>query len=467
MPELFTRMSGTPSASRTASSPVSTLRASVTSIRIGMGGAAGVANLAREGFEPLDAPRRERHRRPVRGEGAGEVPAEAARRPGHERGAAVQVERQSLCPWRVSSCFATRPAPCIVGRRIRLATPGDTSNSESRDTATTRGGKWFGAGEPRARNDLPEHHSDGGPAASAYDSVPAHPAETIHDLERNMSPDETSSSSSTRARPSANVDARVAAYADASAATRARLASTCWTCATDSGEKETLDIFPTGRSERTGPPVHPRRVLARDVTRATTASSPTYSTRPGRPRCSSTTTSARTVTLDTIVAQTMRAIAWTFRNIAQYGGDPNRLYVSGNSAGGHPHRDGPRPRLGRPKACPADIIKGAIPVTGVFDCEPVPDITVNELVRIDREAARRLSPLRNPPRHALPVLVAVGGAEPPLWVAMSKDYAALCREHGLDCEYMELPGHDHFDVSRAVGDAASPLAQAMLRMMGL
>ena len=162
----------------------------------------------------------------------------------------------------------------------------------------------------------------------------------------------------------------------------------------------------------------------------------------------------------------MRGIAWTWHNIARHGGDPNRLYVSGNSAGGHLtamalahdwEADG----------LPADIIKGAIPVTGVLDCEPVPDITVNELVRLDRETARRLSPLRNPPRRALPVLVAVGGAEPRLWIEMSKDYAALCRDRGIECEYMELPAHDHFDISRAVGDADSPLAQAMLRMMGL
>ena len=95
MPELFTRMSGTPSASCTASSPSATLPASVTSIRTGCATAAGVADLVRKGFEPLDAPRRERHRRPVRGEGAGEVPAETARRPGHERGAAAEVECQS------------------------------------------------------------------------------------------------------------------------------------------------------------------------------------------------------------------------------------------------------------------------------------------------------------------------------------------------------------------------------------
>ena len=172
------------------------------------------------------------------------------------------------------------------------------------------------------------------------------------------------------------------------------------------------------------------------------------------------------VTLDTIVVQTMRAIAWTWRNIAGHGGDPGRLYVSGNSAGGHLTAMA----LAHDWAAdglPADLIKGAMPVTGVFDCEPVPDTTVNEQVRLDRETARHLSPLRNPPRHALPVLVSVGGAEPALWIRMSKDYAALCREHGLECEYMELPGHDHFDVSRAVGDAQSPLARAMLRMMGL
>ena len=61
-----------------------------------MGFAASVANLVRKGLEPLDAPRRQRHGCAVRGQGPGEVPAEAARCPGHERGAAGQVEMQSL-----------------------------------------------------------------------------------------------------------------------------------------------------------------------------------------------------------------------------------------------------------------------------------------------------------------------------------------------------------------------------------
>ena len=259
-----------------------------------------------------------------------------------------------------------------------------------------------------------------------------------------------------------NVDERVAGYAAASAETRERL-----DCTLDvrygPGDKETLDIFPAGTPDA---PVH--LFIHGGYWRAMDKSDYSFIADVFQPAGATTVIInydlCPAVTLETIVAQTMRAIAWTWRNIGDHGGDPDRLYVSGNSAGGHLTAMA----LAHDWAAedlPADIIKGAAPITGVHDCEPVPDITVNELVRLDRETARRLSPLRNPPRRALPVLVAVGGAEPPLWIKMSKDYAALCRAHGLDCEYMELPGHDHFDVSRAVGDAESPLAQAMLRMM--
>ena len=280
---------------------------------------------------------------------------------------------------------------------------------------------------------------------------------------RNMPPEEIEREFNPRVA-SRNVDERLAAYAATSAVTRARL-----DCTLDvrygPGEKETLDIFP---ADAPNAPVH--LFIHGGYWRAMDKSDYSFIAEVFQPAGATTVIInydlCPAVTLETIVAQTMRSIAWTWRNVAGYGGDPSRLYVSGNSAGGHltamalAHDWGGR-------GLPADIIEGAIPITGVFDCEPVPDITVNELVRLDRETARRLSPLRNPPRGAAPVLVAVGGAEPRLWIEMSKDYAALCLEHGLECEYMELPGHDHFDISRAVGDPNSPLSRAMLRMMGL
>ena len=41
------------------------------------------------------------------------------------------------------------------------------------------------------------------------------------------------------------------------------------------------------------------------------------------------------VTVTDIVRQTRASIAWVYKNITRYGGDPSKLYVSGHSAGGH------------------------------------------------------------------------------------------------------------------------------------
>ena len=288
---------------------------------------------------------------------------------------------------------------------------------------------------------------------------------------RNLSPEALELEFNPRA-VARNIDERLAASAAASAETRARL-----DCVLDvrygPGAKETLDIFPapnsgSGPGAGSGAPV--QLFIHGGYWRAMDKSDYSFIADVFHPAGAVTVVInydlCPAVTLDTIVEQSNRSIAWTFRNIAEYGGDPERLYVSGNSAGGHLTAMA-LAHDWEAEGLPADIIKGAAPITGVMDCEPVLDITVNEQVRLEPEAARRLSPLSNPPRRALPLLIAVGGAEPELWIKMSADYAALCREHGIEHDYMEMPDHDHFDISRAVGDPESPLAHAMLRMMGL
>ena len=159
-------------------------------------------------------------------------------------------------------------------------------------------------------------------------------------------------------------------------------------------------------------------------------------------------------------------MAWLYRNIAEHGGDPARLHISGSSAGGQlaalalAHdwaADG----------LPADLIKGATVITGVHDLEPVLHISVNREVRLAPDAVRRLSPIHHPPARPTSVVVVVGAAESVAWIQQSKYYAALCRAAGSSTEYLEVPGANHFSVTESLGERDSALVRAMLAQMGL
>jgi arylformamidase len=172
------------------------------------------------------------------------------------------------------------------------------------------------------------------------------------------------------------------------------------------------------------------------------------------------------VTVTEIVRQARGAIAWTYRNIRRYNGDPLRLYVSGHSAGAHLTamalaHDWEKEGL------PRDLIKGAVPTSGVYDLAMVMHVSVNDEIRMTPEIAKENSPFLHRPFPVCPVVVAVGGGEPRGWQQMSEEYFRFCQECGLDCEYLVVPGANHYTLSDHLADPKSPLAQAMLKQMGV
>ena len=172
------------------------------------------------------------------------------------------------------------------------------------------------------------------------------------------------------------------------------------------------------------------------------------------------------VTLPEIIAETVRALRWTHGNIAELGGDPGRIYISGNSAGGH---------LGAmmlahdwaADGLPKDLIKGAALLTGVYDPEPVLGISINEVVGLTPDMIQTVSPRQNLPLRDLPLLVPVGGNETTEWIKQSRSYVDLCLSKGINAEYLEVPGADHFDMTGAMGDPDGPVLPAILAQMGL
>lgn len=172
------------------------------------------------------------------------------------------------------------------------------------------------------------------------------------------------------------------------------------------------------------------------------------------------------VTVTDIVRQTRSAIAWVYRNIRLYEGDPTRLFVAGHSAGGHLTamalaHDWTKEGLTN------EIIKGAVATSGVYDLEVVMEISVQEQVRMTPEIARGNSPFLQPPRVQCPVVVAVGAEEPRGWQQMSQDYFDYCKRHGMKVEYLLEPGANHYTMTEHLLDDSRPLTQAMIRLLGL
>lgn len=170
------------------------------------------------------------------------------------------------------------------------------------------------------------------------------------------------------------------------------------------------------------------------------------------------------VTVTDIVRQTRASIAWVYRNVMRYSGNPAKIFVSGHSAGGHLTAMALAHDWAG-EGLPDDLIKGAVATSGVYDLEMVMKISVQEQVRMTAADAKLNSPLLNPPRVQCSLVVAVGGDEPRGWQRMSEDYFRYCKQNGMNVEYLVEPQANHYTMSEHLLDEARPLTQAMIKRM--
>jgi arylformamidase len=162
-------------------------------------------------------------------------------------------------------------------------------------------------------------------------------------------------------------------------------------------------------------------------------------------------TLAPAVRLDQIVAEVRAAVAWVIAHAKEYGGDPNRVFVSGHSAGGHltaMAMDDPR-------------VAGGVAISGIYDLEPIRLNYLNDKLGLDPAETERNSPLRHLPSQAGPLVVTVGLGELPELIRQSEEYAAAWTKKGLRGRYLPVPKHDHFSILEELAQPSGVILTAL------
>ncbi|MCC6531007.1 MAG: alpha/beta hydrolase [Burkholderiales bacterium] len=249
----------------------------------------------------------------------------------------------------------------------------------------------------------------------------------------------------------------------AEASRRARLQLPCYLdIAYGEGELESLDIFPSrGPSRALLSFIHGGYWRSRDKSEFSflapalcaagfTLAIPNYALCPA-------------VSIEHIVRQMLKAHAWLYRHAGLYGSDGSKLIVCGHSAGGHLAAmmaacDWPDYASG----LPPDLVKAALPTSGIYDLMPLRRTSMNADLRLDENAARVASPVTYRPARPVPMVAAVGGEE-------SNEFRRQCRllhECWPHCvrEALAVPGLNHFTLSESLADPRSVLFRALERL---
>ncbi len=171
--------------------------------------------------------------------------------------------------------------------------------------------------------------------------------------------------------------------------------------------------------------------------------------------------------LTPMAEQVRRAVAWVYRNAQSFGGDPNRIYVSGHSSGGHLAGVVLVTDWRKDFSLPVDTVKGGLCCSGMFDLKPVRLSARSSYVKFTDEIEQALSSQRHLDKLNTPVIVASGTLETPEFQRQSRDFAAAVKAAGKPVQLLVAEGYNHFEMPETLANPYGLLGRAVLAQMNL
>jgi arylformamidase len=165
--------------------------------------------------------------------------------------------------------------------------------------------------------------------------------------------------------------------------------------------------------------------------------------------------------------QVRRGIAWVYRNAKSFDGDPEKIYVTGHSSGGHLAGVALTTDWERDFGVPADIIKGGMCCSGMYDLKPVRLSKRSQYVKFTDEMEEALSSQRRIDKLNAPLIVAYGSLETPEFQRQAREFAAAVKAAGKPVQLLVGEGYNHFEINETYASPYGLLGRAALEQMGL
>jgi arylformamidase len=168
-----------------------------------------------------------------------------------------------------------------------------------------------------------------------------------------------------------------------------------------------------------------------------------------------------------MIGQVRGSVAWAARNAASFGGDPERIYVTGHSSGAH---------LGgcvlitdweKDFGLPRDTVKGATLCSGMYDLKPARLSKRGDYVKFTDATEDALSAQRHLDRITCPVTVLHGTLETPEFQRQTREFAAALKAAGKAVRLIVAENYNHFEIGETLNNPYGPFGRAALEMMRL